>query len=83
MKKIMIWLLGISITIFIITWGIIGIKILDNNYEFTTEAYIAYGSLAVFFICLFYVRFTNKCPHCNRLNQVFGKYCPYCGKEIN
>lgn len=83
MKKISIWLLGISFAIFVITWGIIGIKILDNNYEFTTEAYIAYSSLAVFFICLIYERCTYRCPHCNRINQVFGKYCPYCGKEIN
>ncbi len=82
MKKIAIWLAVISITIFVIVWGIIGIKILDNNYDFMTEAYIGYGSLAVFFVCLIYVRSTYRCPHCGRL-RVFGwKYCPYCGKEI-
>ena len=40
-KKIAIWLLVISLFIFVITWGIIGVKLLDNNYEFMTEAYIA------------------------------------------
>ena len=48
MKKIAIWTAVISIIVFIITWGVIGVKILNNEYEFMTEAYIAYGSLAVF-----------------------------------
>ena len=83
MKKIASWLAVISIIIFVIAWGIIGVKILDNNYEFMTEAYIGYGSLAVFFICLIYVRDTYRCPYCGKLKQPFGKYCSYCGKEIN
>lgn len=33
-KKIAIWLLVISLIVFVITWGIVGVKILDNNYEF-------------------------------------------------
>jgi len=83
MRKIAKWLAAISIIIFIIVWGIIGVKILDNNYNFMIEAYIAYGSLAVFFVCLIYVRCTNRCPHCGKVQMVWGKYCPYCGKEIN
>lgn len=82
MKKIATWLGVISIITFVITWGIIGLKILDHNYDFITEAYIAYGALVVFFICLIYVRSTYRCPHCGRSRIIFGKYCPYCGKEI-
>ena len=82
MKKVAKWLAVISIVIFVITWGIIGVKLLDNNYEFMTEAYIAYGSLAVFFICLIYVRCSYRCQHCGKQKIIFGKYCPYCGKEI-
>ena len=82
MKKIATWLAVISIIVFVITWGIIGVKLLDNNYSFMTEAYIAYGSLAVFFACLLYVRSTYRCPHCGKQKLFFWKYCPYCGKEI-
>ncbi len=82
MKKIAIWLAVISIIVFVIAWGVVGVKILDNNYNYTTEAYIAYGSLAVFFVCLIYVRGTSRCPHCGKLRVLFGKYCPHCGKEI-
>ncbi len=83
MKKITICLAVISITIFVIVWGIIGVKILDNNYDFITEAYIGYGSLAIFFLSLICIKLTSRCPHCGKMKQPFGKYCPYCGKEIN
>ena len=83
MKKIATWLMVISIIVFVITWGIIGLKIFNNEYDFMTEAYIAYGFLAVFFVCLIYVRSTYRCPHCGKARILFGKYCSYCGKEIN
>jgi len=60
-----------------------GVKLLDNNYLITTEAYTGAISLAVFFVCLFYVKITNRCPHCGKIRQSFGAYCPYCGKQIN
>lgn len=34
MKKTAVWLAVISIIIFVIAWGIIGLKILDGNYVF-------------------------------------------------
>ena len=83
MKKMAKWLAAISIIVFVIAWGIIDMKLLDNNYLITTEAYIGLISLVVFFICVLYVKFTNRCPHCGKTHQSFGKYCTYCGKEIN
>ena len=82
MKKVAVWFAVISITIFVIAWSIIGLKIFDHNYDFITEAYIGYGSLAVFFASLLCFRISNRCPHCRRMKTSFGKYCPYCGKEI-
>ena len=83
MKKIAIWLMVISMLVFIITWGVVGLKIFDNKYNFETEAYIAYGSLAVFWVCLVYVRWSAfRCPHCRKLRMTNGKYCSYCGKEF-
>lgn len=82
MKRIAKWLAAISIAVLVIDWGIIGLKLLDGNYDITAGAYIAAISLVVFIICVLYVKFTNRCPHCGKMNQSFGKYCPYCGKEI-
>ena len=83
MKRIATWLAVISIIVFIITWGLVGLKILDNDYDFVTEAYIADGALAVFFSALICFRFANRCPYCGKSKQSFGKYCPYCGEKIN
>lgn len=83
MKKIAKWLAVISITIFIMVWGIMGVKILDNNYLIITETYIGLISLVVFFASVLYVKLVNRCPHCGKTKQSFGKYCPYCGKEVH
>ena len=83
MKKIAKWLAVISIIIFVFDWGVMGLKLLDNNYLITTEAYIGLISFLIFIVCVMYVKFTNRCPHCGKTKQSFGKYCPYCGKEIN
>ena len=83
MKKVVAWSAVISITVFVIAWSIIGLKILDSNYDITIEAYIGLISIVVFFVCVLYVKITNRCPHCGKMKQSFGKYCPYCGKEIN
>lgn len=82
MKKIATWMTVISISTFVVVWSLIGLKIFDNEYDFVMEAYIAYGSLAVFFVGLIYLKSTQLCPHCGKLKTSFGKYCPHCGKEI-
>ena len=83
MKKIAKCLAVISIITFAIAWGIMGLKLLDNNYIVTTEGYIGLIALVVLFPCILYVKLTNRCPHCGKTKETFGKYCPYCGKEIN
>lgn len=76
-------LAGISIFVFVIAWGVMGLKLLDNNYNITTEAYIGLVSFVAFFISILYVKCTNRCPHCGKIRQSFGPYCPYCGNKLN
>ena len=83
MKKIAKWFAVISMIVFALAWGVMGLKLLDNNYLITTEAYIGLISLVILFVCILYVKITDRCPHCGKTKQSFGKYCPYCGKEIN
>lgn len=82
MKKIAKGLTVLSIVSFVITWGIMGLKILDNNYLITVDAYVGLISIIVFFSSAFYSKLTDRCPHCGKTKQSFGNYCPYCGKEI-
>ena len=83
MKKAAIWISITSIIVFVIAWGVMGLKLIDNNYLITTDAYIGLVSIVVFFVCVMYVKLTNRCPHCGKTIQSLGKFCPYCGKEIN
>lgn len=81
MKKIAIWLAIISFTVFLFAWGSMGLKIFDNDYNITVEAYVGLISIIVCLGSIIYLR--GRCPHCGKLRVSFGKYCPYCGKEIN
>lgn len=82
MKKSAIWLTGISLATLVIAWGLMGLKLLDNDYLITVEAYTGLIALIIFFVCIMYLKFTNRCPHCCKAKVFFGKYCPYCGKEV-
>ena len=82
MKKTAIGLAILSAVVFVIAWGMIGVKILNTDYSIEIEAHIGYIALVVFFICFLYVKSTNRCPHCGKVKVFLGKYCPHCGKEI-
>ncbi len=83
MKNFIKGLAVVSAIVFVFTWGIIGIKIFDNNYAITVEAYIGLVSIVIFLISVIYLRSQNRCPNCGRIKQSFGEFCPYCGKRIN
>ena len=40
MKKVASWIFAIAVSIFVIDWGIMGLKIFNNDYNITVEAYI-------------------------------------------
>ena len=74
MKRITTCVLIIALIVFIIDWGIIGVKLLDGNYDIITEAYIGAACFGAMLICAVCKAFTNKCPHCGKLIQSNGKY---------
>ncbi|MCD8001427.1 MAG: hypothetical protein LUE95_02375 [Oscillospiraceae bacterium] len=86
MKKVLPWVFSASVMGFLIDWGIVGLKIMNGDYEFTALVYAAAVFLIGIFGCLVYYRSAkSKCPHCGKtIWNILGneKYCPYCGKEI-
>lgn len=82
MKKIAKWLAAISLAVFVIDWGVMGLKLLDSDYAITAEAYVGLVSFVAFFVCILCVKLQSRCPYCGKWRQSFGKYCPDCGKEI-
>ena len=79
----MFYLFVIAIIVFIIDWSVMGIKLFDNNYDITTEAYIGLACWGVMIVCGLYRVFANKCPHCGKTKLTNGDYCSYCGKKVN
>ncbi len=82
MKRITTCVLIIALIIFIIDWGIIGMKLLDGDYDIITETYIGAACFGVMLISAVYKAFASKCPHCGKMIQSNGKYCPHYGQEI-
>lgn len=83
MKKIMPWIIPVSFVVFVIDWGVMGMKILAGNYNITWEAYTGLFALIVFSASVLIKKVSSeKCPYCGKIRLDKGKYCAYCGKEV-
>lgn len=82
MKQIMKWIRIIVLTIFCVDWLIIGVKLLDNNFDFLIEAYVAFACFVILLFCTIYQLLGNKCPYCGKRREINGAYCPHCGRKI-
>lgn len=82
MEKVATWGALISFGIALIALAVIGIKLLDGDYEFVAEAYICAVSFFIMLACGLIKAFSNKCPHCGKTIMNNGEYCSHCGKRI-
>lgn len=82
MRKIATWSLVIAFAVFLITWGVMGVKLLEHDYNITIEAYIGLGCWIVIIVSAICRGFTNKCPHCGKIRMTKGEYCSHCGKKV-
>lgn len=82
MKKTVTWILWIAFGINFIALAIIGIKLIDEKYEFMVEAGISAVCFLTIFVCNLIRALGNKCPHCGKTIMDNGEYCSYCGKKI-
>ena len=83
MRRVLPWVIAVSAFVLVIAVGVMGVKILDHDYDFIIEAHILQWSWLILIAALLIRRFTMKCPHCGKLRQPGGRFCPYCGKEID
>lgn len=82
MKKAVKWIINAVWIIFIMDWGIFGIRLLDHNYSAATAAYIGLACLLLIAVYRVSMRSAARCPHCGKMQMVNGKCCPHCGKEV-
>ena len=86
MKKVCLWLAIIFAIVLFITLGVVGGKLLDENYDTTAEVIITGISFVIFLGSVVCYKFIgSRCPHCGKVNDTLlgkSKFCPHCGKEI-
>ena len=82
MKKIATWALIIALIIFLIDWGVMGIKLIDNDYNIIFEAYVGFAYWVLIMISIFVRAISDKCPYCGKIRAARGTFCSYCGKKI-
>ncbi|MBE5797830.1 MAG: hypothetical protein E7327_10735 [Clostridiales bacterium] len=84
MKQIAIWAAVISFLAFVVIWGVMGVNIMNGEYDsVTVTCWAGMICLIVLLASILYLRFTSwKCPHCGRIRLVNGQYCYHCGKKI-
>lgn len=82
MKKTATWVLVIAFIVFLIDWGIMGIKLLDNDYNIILEAYIGFVCWVLIIISIFVRAITDRCPRCGKVRITKGVFCSYCGEKI-
>ena len=86
MKKGCVCLAIISAIVLLITLGVVGVKLLDGNYDTTAEVIITGISFVIFLGSVVCYKFIgSRCSHCGKVNDTLlgkSKFCPHCGKEI-
>ena len=82
MKKVAAWLAAIALIVFVIDWGLIGLKLLDGDFDITLGTYVGLVCIVIGFVCVMIVKLSNRCPQCRRMIQYNWAYCPYCGQKI-
>lgn len=83
MHKKFYWTSVIARIALIISWCVLGVKLLNGNYAIKAEAYISLVLAVVSLVYLTGYRFTaGKCPYCGKTEFSNGKFCSHCRNEL-
>ncbi|MGI6315779.1 MAG: hypothetical protein ACOX17_03780 [Christensenellales bacterium] len=81
MKRILPWVQWIAFVILLTDWAVIGIQLLNGNYDVLAGGYVALISLLVFVVSLIIRALINKCTYCGKIRMSQGEYCSHCGRK--
>ena len=82
MKRIAGWITIAAFVVFVVDWTIVGLRLLNGNYDITVGAYLGMACWVVMLMCILIRAFWGKCPHCGKSTYSGGQYCPHCGKRV-
>ena len=82
MKTVASCVFALAFILFVIDWALMGLKLLDGDYDIVVGAYIGMGCLLTMLTCAVYKAWRRKCPHCGKRLQGKGTYCSHCGRKL-
>ena len=83
MKKFLFRLLLLALAVFAVDWFIVGLKLLNGDYNIAIGAYVALACVVILPLYPLYRAFSHKCPYCGKPLASSGRYCPHCGRELS
>lgn len=83
MKKILFRLWLLALAVFVVDWLIVGLKLLNGDYDITLGAYVALVCVIVMTLYPLSRALFSKCPYCGKPLASSGRYCPHCGRELS
>ena len=82
MKKFLFRLWLLALAVFAVDWFIVGLKLLNGDYNIAIGAYVALACVVILPLYPLYRAFLDKCPYCGKPLASSGRYCPHCGREL-
>ncbi len=82
MNKILFRLWLLALAVFVVDWLIVGLKLLNGDYDITLGAYVALVCVIVMALYPLSRALFSKCPYCGKSLASSGRYCPHCGREL-
>lgn len=83
MNKILFRLWLLALAVFVVDWLIVGLKLLNGDYDITLGAYVALVCVIVMALYPLSRALFFKCPYCGKPLASSGRYCPHCGRELS
>lgn len=82
MKKFLFRLWLLALAVFAVDWFIVGLKLLNGDYDITLGVYVALVCVIVMALYPLSRALFSKCPYCGKSLASSGRYCPHCGREL-
>lgn len=83
MNKILFRLWLLALAVFVVDWLIVGLKLLNGDYDITLGTYVALVCVIVMALYPLSRALFCKCPYCGKPLASSGRYCPHCGRELS
>ena len=75
---------GAALAVFVVDWGLLGLKLLEGEYDIRGEAWVGAACLAVLVAAglLMKAGTGGRCPRCGKRGLAGGAFCPFCGARL-